>query len=73
MYKNGVEATSYPTQTNGVGARINDSITALLIGNTPDTTKSFDGLIGLSAIIPSVLTPAQVANIYNQTRHLFGI
>ena len=68
QYCNGVESSSYQTQTDGAGARVTDAGSDLLLGNTPDTTKSYDGIIGEVPIYNRVLTVAEIQNNYPATK-----
>lgn len=70
-YLNGV-VTGTPAATGALAGitTTND----LTIGNyAVDTTRTFDGIIALPRIFNVVLTATQIANIYNQERHLFGV
>lgn len=63
IYVNGVE-TTYKTQTNGATATDN-SADAILIGNSPDGTRTFDGIIDEIAVWNTVLSAQSIANLAN--------
>lgn len=60
IYVNGVEVT-YATDTATVGTVGTDDTGELIIGNTGDASRTFDGLIEDFAIWPSVLNSAKIA------------
>ena len=70
---NGTFSTS--TGDRSVGATICNLIIGVRTGNTGSTVsgQSFDGAIALLPVFGTTLSASQIASIYNQERHLFGV
>ncbi len=50
------------------GTRITDSGSDLILGNVVGTTRTFDGIKGEDIFYSRILTPAEIAHIFNQTK-----
>src|SRR3989344_2227598 len=66
IYVDGNEVT-YTTTTNGA-SRTSDAIESLIIGNTIDSNRTWDGLIDEVRIYNRALTPDEIKRLYNMGR-----
>ena len=66
IYVDGNEVT-YTTTTNGA-SRTSDAIESLIIGNTIDSNRTWDGLIDEVRIYNRALSPDEVKRLYNMGR-----
>jgi len=67
LYVNGT-ALSRNSDTNGAGARQDDSARSLRIGNNVDDSYVFDGVIGEVLIYNRALTPLEIQHNYLATK-----
>ena len=68
IYVNGDEVTV--DETDSAGAYTTDASEVLLIGNKPDGSKTFHGAITEASLWSTVLTQAQVNELYNDGKAL---
>lgn len=64
LYLNG-QAATLSTQTDGSGAVASDSGQKFLVGNRPDSSRTFDGQIDCIQLWDRVLSAAEVRQLYN--------
>ena len=72
FYTNGAVAAN-TEQVAPQGTRISDAAINFTVGNTPVATATFDGGIALARASTKILTLSEIAGLYNQERHLFGV
>ncbi len=71
IYINGIEETSYITQTAGVGARVDRSNLVTFIGNNNGMANSFNGLIDIPMIYNRALSAGEIALLYQYPFWMF--
>lgn len=68
LYKNGVEVSYTTTSAAGVDSLGSDASLDLIIGNRPAGDRTFDGKIDEVRLYNRVLSPDEIAALYNQSR-----
>lgn len=72
IYLNG-SLLALGTDTAGIGAFVDDTANALIIGNNVATDRTFDGEIVIPRIYNYALTAGEIAAKFEAGRHWFGV
>ena len=73
LYVNGTLITSTDQAGNVIGTPSDDSADDLVIGNSVDLDRTFDGSISDVRFFNTARTAAQIRDLYNQTRWRYGV